>query len=149
MVRILSQLRELDLPVSDASRTLPSSNGLLEVLPIYQLLVDYIRSKVYSVSWGILTFLSVMRTEHCAQAVAYLSYCQYTDHWSIILGVKVPCEYVALVAYEHCPCSVGRIDAASIVSGNVWECFSWVLAWKVQCIYMFCQSSAGTLTTIR
>ena len=45
MVRILSQLRELDLPVSDASRTLPSRSGLLEVLPIYQLLVDYIGSK--------------------------------------------------------------------------------------------------------
>ena len=50
MVRILSQLREFDLPVGDASRTLPSSNGLLEVLPIYQLLVGYIGSKVYSVS---------------------------------------------------------------------------------------------------
>ena len=49
-VRILSQLRESDLPVGDASRTLPSSSGLLEVLPIYQLLVDYIGSKVYSVS---------------------------------------------------------------------------------------------------
>ena len=49
-VSILSQLRESDLPVGDASRTLPSSSGLLEVLPIYQLLVDYIGSKVYSVS---------------------------------------------------------------------------------------------------
>ena len=49
-VRILSQLRESDLPVGDASRTLPSSSGLLEVLSIYQLLVDYIGSKVYSVS---------------------------------------------------------------------------------------------------
>ena len=48
MVRILSQLRELDLPVGDASRTLPSSSGFLEVLPIYQLLVDYIGSKVLS-----------------------------------------------------------------------------------------------------
>ena len=89
MVRILSQLRESDLPVGDASRTLPSSSGLLEVLPIYQLLVDYIRSKVYSVSWGSLTFPSAMRTERCAQAVTYLSYCQYTDHRSIILGVNV------------------------------------------------------------
>ena len=33
-VRILSQLRESDLSVGDASRMLPSSNGLLEVLPI-------------------------------------------------------------------------------------------------------------------
>ena len=49
-VRILSQLRESDLPVGDASRTLPSSNGILKVLPIYQLSVDYIGSKVYSVS---------------------------------------------------------------------------------------------------
>jgi len=64
-----------------------------------------------------------MRTEHYAQAVTYLSYCQYTDHRSIILGVKVPREYVAPVAYEHCPCSVGRMDAASIVSGNVWGRF--------------------------
>ena len=87
-VRILSQLRESDLPVGDASRMLPSSSGLLEVLPIYQLLVDYIGSKVYSVSWGSLTFPSAMRTERCAQAVAYLSCCQYTDHQSIILGVK-------------------------------------------------------------
>ena len=123
MVRILSQLRESDLPVGDASRTLPSSSGLLEVLPIYQLLVDYIGSKVCSVSWGSLTFPSAMRTERCAQAVAYLSYCQYTDHRSIILGVNVPREYVAPVAYEHCPCSVGRMDAASVVSGNVWEHF--------------------------
>ena len=45
MIRILSQLRESDLPVGDASRTLPSSSGLLEVLPIYRLLVDYIGSK--------------------------------------------------------------------------------------------------------
>jgi hypothetical protein len=123
MVRILSQLRELDFPVGDASWTLPSSSGLLEVLPIYQLLVDYIGSKVYSVSWGSLTFPSVMRAECCAQAVAYLSCCQYTDHQSIILGVKAPHEYVASVAYEHCPCSVGRMNAASIVSVNVWECF--------------------------
>ena len=64
-----------------------------------------------------------MRTESCAQVVAYLSYCQYTDHQSIILGVKEPHEYIALVAYEHYPCSVGRMDAASIVSGNVWERF--------------------------
>ena len=64
-----------------------------------------------------------MQTKRCAQAVAYLSCYQYTNHRSIILGVKVPCEYIALVAYEHCPCSVGRMDAASIVSGNVWECF--------------------------
>ena len=47
---ILSQLRESDLPVGDANRILPSSSGLLVVLPIYQLLVDYIGSKVYSVS---------------------------------------------------------------------------------------------------
>ena len=45
MVRILSQLRELDLPVGAASRTLPSSSGLLEVLSLYQLPVDYIGSK--------------------------------------------------------------------------------------------------------
>ena len=64
-----------------------------------------------------------MRTERCAQAVAYLSYCQYTDHRSVILGVKEPREYVAPVAYEHCPYSVGRMNVASIVSGNVWEHF--------------------------
>ena len=122
-VRILSQLRESDLPAGDANRTLPSSSGLLEVLPIYQLLVGYIGSKVYSVNWESLTFPSVMRTERCAQAVAYLSCCQYTDHRSIILGVKVSRKYVASVAYEHYPCSVRRMDAASIVSGNVWERF--------------------------
>jgi hypothetical protein len=75
-------LRELDLLVGDVSRTLSSDSGLLEVLPIYQLLIDL-----------------------------------------IILGVKVPCEYVALVTYVHYSCSVERMDAASIVSGNVWERF--------------------------
>ena len=90
-----------------------------------------------------------MRTERCAQAVAYLSCCQYTDHRSIILGVKVPHEYVASVAYEHCPCSVGRMDAASIVSGNVWGCFMSAGMKGSMHIYMFCQSSVGTLTAIQ
>ena len=45
MVRILSQLRESDLPVGDANRMLRSSSGLLELLPIYQPSVDYIGSK--------------------------------------------------------------------------------------------------------
>ena len=44
MVRILSQLRESDLLVGDANRTLSSSSGLLELLPIYQPSVDYIGS---------------------------------------------------------------------------------------------------------
>ena len=44
-VRILSQLRESDLPVGDASRTLRSGSGLPELLPIYQPSVDYIGSK--------------------------------------------------------------------------------------------------------
>ena len=33
---MLSQLRESDLPVGDANRTLRSSSGLLELLPIYR-----------------------------------------------------------------------------------------------------------------
>ena len=41
---MLSQLRETDLPVGDASRTLRSSSGLLELLPIYQPSVDYMGS---------------------------------------------------------------------------------------------------------
>ena len=41
---MLNQLRVSDLPVGDASRTLGSSSGILELLPIYQPLVDYIRS---------------------------------------------------------------------------------------------------------
>ena len=41
---MLSQLRESDLPVGDASRTLGSSSGPLELLPIYQISVDYIGS---------------------------------------------------------------------------------------------------------
>ena len=90
-----------------------------------------------------------MRTEHCAQAVTYLSYCQYTEHRSIILGVKVPREYVAPVAYEHCQCSVGRMDAASIVSGNVWGCFMSAGIKGSMHIFLFCQSSVGTLTAIR
>ena len=96
-----------------------------------------------------LTFPLAMRTECCTQTVAYLSYYQYTDHRSIILGVKVPREYVAPVAYEHCPCSVGCMDATSVVSGNGWERFH--VCWQERFnayIYMFCQSSAGTLTTI-
>ena len=44
-VRILSQLRESDLPVGDANRMLCSSSGLLELLPIYRPSVDYIGSK--------------------------------------------------------------------------------------------------------
>jgi hypothetical protein len=47
-VRILSQLRELDPHVCDASRMLPLSSGLLEVLPIYQLFVDYIVSNGFA-----------------------------------------------------------------------------------------------------
>ena len=43
---MLSQLREFDLFVGDANRTLSSSSGLLGVLPMYQLLVGYIGSKV-------------------------------------------------------------------------------------------------------
>ena len=77
---MLSQLRESDLPVGDANRTLRSSSGLLELLPIYRPSVDYI-------------------------------------------GSKRNREYVTSVAYERCPCSVGRMDAASIVSSNVWERF--------------------------
>ena len=88
-VRILSQLRESDLPIGDASRTLPSSSVLLEVLPLYRLLVDYIGSKVYSASWGSLTFPLAMQTKRCAQAVAYLSCCPYTNHLLNIWGVKV------------------------------------------------------------
>ena len=91
-----------------------------------------------------------MRTERCAQAVAYFCYSQYTYHRSSILGVKVPREYVAPVAYEHCPCNVGCMDAASIVSGNVWERFrEWWHERFNGYIDMFCQSSAGTLTAIR
>jgi hypothetical protein len=51
-VRILSQLREHGPPIGDASRTLPSSGGLFEVLPIYQLLVDYIGSKICCMNNG-------------------------------------------------------------------------------------------------
>ena len=43
-VCLLSQLRESDLPVGDASRTLGSNSGLLKLLPIYQPSVDYIGS---------------------------------------------------------------------------------------------------------
>ena len=46
---------------------------------------------------------------------------------------------------ERCPCSTNRMDAASIVSGNVCGRFRDVLARKVLVIMMF---SAGTLTTV-
>ena len=101
---MLSQLRESDLPVGDANRTLCSSSGLLELLPIYRPSVDYI-------------------------------------------GSKRNREYVASVAYEHCPCSVGRMDAASIVSGNVWGRFHVCWHERFNDIYI-CQFSAGTLTAI-
>jgi len=39
------------------------------------------------------------------------------------IGSKGNRKYVTSGAYEHCPCSVGRMDAASIVSGNVWGRF--------------------------
>ena len=42
---MLSQLRESGLPVGDANRTLRSSSGLLELLPIYRPSVDYIGTK--------------------------------------------------------------------------------------------------------
>ena len=86
MVRILSQLREFDLPVDDASRTLPSSSGLLEVLPIYQLSVDYTGSKVYSVSWGSLTFPSVMRTERCFSSSGLLEVLPIYRRWVGYIG---------------------------------------------------------------
>src|SRR6185312_9678728 len=103
MVRILSQLRESDLPVGDANRTLRSSSGLLELLPIYRPSVDYI-------------------------------------------GSKRNREYVTSVVYERCPCSVGRMDAASIVSGNVWGRFH--VCWHERFNKYICQFSAGSLTVI-
>ena len=45
--------------------------------------------------------MSVMRAERCAQAVAYLSCYQYTNHRLIILGVKEPGEYAISVAYVN------------------------------------------------
>ena len=42
---MLSQLRESDLPIGDANRTLRSSSGLLELLLIYRPSIDYIGSK--------------------------------------------------------------------------------------------------------
>ena len=87
----------------------------------------------------------MIQTERCAQAVAYLSCCQYTDHQSIILGVKENREYVTSVVYERCPCSVGRMDAAK-VSGNVWGRFH--VCWHERFNEYICQFSAGTLTAI-
>ena len=52
MVRILSQLRESDLPVGDANRMLSSSSGLLELLPIYQPSVDYIGSNGFELEFN-------------------------------------------------------------------------------------------------
>ena len=87
-----------------------------------------------------------MRTEHYPQAVTYLRCRQYTNYALIILGVKVPREYVASVAYERCPCSVERMDAASIVNGNVWGRFH--VCWHERFNEYICQFSAGTLTAI-
>ena len=55
MVRILSQLRESDLPVGDANRMLSSSSGLLELLPIYQPSVDYIGSNGFELEFNSLS----------------------------------------------------------------------------------------------
>ena len=52
MVRILSQLSESDLPVGDASRTISSSSGLLELLLIYQPPVDCIRSNGFQLEFN-------------------------------------------------------------------------------------------------
>ena len=41
-VCLLIQLRESDLSICDESRTLSSSSGLFELLPIYQPSFDYI-----------------------------------------------------------------------------------------------------------
>ena len=49
---MLSQLRESDLLVGDANRTLSSSSGLLELLPIYQLSVDYIGSNDFELEFN-------------------------------------------------------------------------------------------------
>jgi len=62
-VCLLSQLREFDLP-SDASRTLGSSSGLLELLPIYQPSIDYIGSNGPK-----LEFNSPSKTVHCQYTV--------------------------------------------------------------------------------
>jgi hypothetical protein len=63
-VRIISQLRELDPHIGDANRTLPSSSGLFEVLPIYQLFVDFVGSKIcctYS-GFGVQTYPTMIYT---------------------------------------------------------------------------------------
>ena len=62
---MLSQLRETDLPVGDASRTLRSSSGLLELLPIYQPFVEYMGSKGSK-----LEFNSPSTTVHSQYAIA-------------------------------------------------------------------------------
>ena len=52
---MLSQLRESDLPVGDVSRTLGSSSGLLELLPIYQPSVEYIGSNSLKLEFNSVT----------------------------------------------------------------------------------------------
>ena len=62
---MLSQLRESDLPVGDASQTLGSSSGLLELLPIYQPSVDYMGS-----NGSKLEFNSPSMTVHSQYAIS-------------------------------------------------------------------------------
>ena len=64
-VKELSQLRESDLPIDDTSRTLSSSSGLLELLPIYQPLVDYMGS-----NGSKLEFNSLSTTVHSQYAIS-------------------------------------------------------------------------------
>jgi len=61
---------------------------------------------------------------------------------SLPIGADWQCrQLLELEASEHCPCSVGRMDAASIVSGNVWGRFHvcWHERFKNIYLSFFCR----------
>ena len=83
MVRILSQLRESDLPVGDANRMLCSSSGQLELLPIYRPSVDYIGSKGTREYAILVAYVNVGHTtENCIAAVSIVNGNVWVNMWA-------------------------------------------------------------------
>jgi hypothetical protein len=55
--------REFDPHVGVTNQTLPSSSGLLEVLPIYQLFVDYVGSKGLALGMAIAVHTPILLSD--------------------------------------------------------------------------------------
>ena len=80
---MLSQLRESDLPVGDVSRTLGSSSGLLELLPIYRPSVDYIGSKGTREYAILVAYVNVGHTaENCMASISIVNGNVWVNMWA-------------------------------------------------------------------